>query len=83
MLSISQKEGFFDEYSFKREVTVGEEMVKRKQSHMFCKACGDQVNVKFLRSHLCTHNPNADNLTAEEVRDCYQLADPSGDQNED
>ena len=58
-------------------------MQKHRRNQIFCRTCGDLVDLRFLRSHLCIHNPNADNLTAEEVRDCYQLADPLGDQNED
>jgi len=55
----------------------GEEMTKHKQSYLFCKECGDRVNTKFLRSHLCTHNPNADNFAPEEVQDCFQFTDPT------
>ena len=52
---------------------------KHMQNYLFCKICGDQVDTKYLRSHLCEHNPNADNFSTEEIRDCYQAADPFGD----
>ena len=45
----------------------------RTRRYLFCKECGDRVDTMNLRSHLCSHNPNADNFSTEEIRDCYQL----------
>jgi hypothetical protein len=46
---------------------------------LFCKACGDRVRIHELRDHLQGHNPNADKLSWEEVRNSYyfnELVDP-------
>jgi len=40
---------------------------------MYCTICGDCVAVKDMRSHLIGHNPNAENLDPDEVRDCFTL----------
>jgi len=41
-----------------------------------CSVCGNRVGVTRLRSHLCHHNPNADSMDSEDVRDMFVLDDP-------
>jgi len=41
-----------------------------------CRICGNRVGATRLRAHLCHHNPNADNMDWESVRDTFEIEDP-------
>ena len=58
----------------RRTVDLCEE--NRDSGRLRCRLCGDRVCVARLRDHLCLHNPNADNMDWESVRNMFDLAEP-------
>ena len=45
----------------------------KKDYNLECKICGDKVSISMLREHLCQHNPNADKMDWEDIRDQFVL----------
>ena len=46
-------------------------------SKLVCRMCGDQVSMADLRDHLVQHNPHAEHLDWEEVRDQFTEDQPA------
>ncbi len=40
-----------------------------------CRICGNRVGVTRVRAHLCHHNPNADGMDWESVRNTFEIED--------